>query len=479
MIPVKRCRNLGNYEDRVNQLGLEKILDKAVKRGASYADTRFQSFDNELISVENKVLESYSSRRLSGVGIRISIKGSMGYASTSDLTHENLERTLDRAVKAAKAVKGKKRTFRKTKINKTRLKSEARINPFDVSPEEKVSIVLEANKAAWTNEKIKSASTRLGLSKDFRFFLSSEGAEVNVETTLVGLAHISVAQANGVMEWVPYSESKCAGFEFVKCTDWNEFAVAISGLAVEAVTSKTPPPGTYPVVVDPDIVGVLLHEAFGHASEGDLVSTGESVLNKKIGTRLASENVTIVDEGVVEGGYYYPYDDEGTEKERTIIVQKGILKNFIHDRESALQLDAESTGNGRAQDFENMPIVRQTNYSMQPGDCKLDELVEDIDSGVYIRGKGMSGGEVEVGMGTFTFNVGPSRIIRKGELAETVRGVVISGLILETLKTIDAIGKDFEMKTSVFGGCGKMGQRASVGFGGPHMRVRKMTVGGR
>ena len=116
---------------------------------------------------------------------------------------------------------------------------------------------------------------------------------------------------------------------------------------------------------------------------------------------------------------------------------------------------------------------------MEPRDYKFEELIEDIDFGIYIRGKGATGGQVEVGMGTFTFGVGPSKIIKNGELAETVRGVVISGFILETLKTIDAVGEDLTIRTSIFGGCGKMGQTVRVGFGGPHVRVRKMTVGGR
>jgi TldD protein len=189
--------------------------------------------------------------------------------------------------------------------------------------------------------------------------------------------------------------------------------------------------------------------------------------------------VTVIDEGVTNGGYYYPFDDEGTKKRKTVVVKKGILKNFIHDRTSASKLGSEPTGNGRAMNFENSPIVRQTNYFMEPGDRDFDELIEDIDLGVYIRGKGLTGGEVEVGMGTFTFNVGPSQIIRKGELAETVRGVVISGLILETMKTIDAVGKDLRIRTNVFGGCGKNEQAVPVGFGGPHIRIRRMTVGGR
>jgi len=458
---------------------IEKILKKAVSLGASYADSRYQQYDYEIITVENKTLKSYSSRRLSGVGIKVMVNGAVGYASTSDISYESLEKTLENAIKAAKAIKNKGKSFFEAEVNNIKTRSPSKIDPFDVSPEEKVSVVLEANKAAWINDEIKSAITRLGLSKDYRLFMSSEGANVSIETVMTGVMHESVARFNGIMERVPYQESKCAGFEFIESKDWNEFTIDISKLAVEAVKSKTPPPGTYTVVVDPVVIGLLLHEAFGHASEGDLVSTGESVLYGKIGSQVASELVTIIDEGTVDNGYFCPFDDEGAKKERTVVVENGILKSFLHNKVSASQFNVKSTGNGRAQDFENLPIVRQTNYYMQPRDYKFDELLEDIEFGIYIRGKGATGGQVEVGMGTFTFGVGPSKIIRKGELTETVRGVVISGLILETLKTIDAVSKDLNIRTSIFGGCGKMGQTVRVGFGGPYIRVRKMIVGGR
>ena len=466
-------------EERIKNLELEKILDRAVDLGASYADTRYQYYDYELITVENKALKSYSSRRLNGVGIRVAIKGAVGYASTSDLSQNSLEKTLHNAIKAARSIKIEKKSFSEAKINEADVKLSIKTDPMDVSPEEKISIALDANKAAWISDKIKSAITRLGLSNDFRLFVSSEGAKVSVETTLVGLAHESVAKFNGVMERVPYSESKCAGFESIKSKDWNSFTSDISKLAIEAASSKTPPPGTYPVVVDPEVFGVLLHEAFGHASEGDLVFTGESVLQNKLGAKLASEFVTIIDEGAVEEGYFYLFDDEGTKKERTVIVENGVMKSYLHDRNSALQFGVESTGNGRAQDFENIPIVRQTNTYLQPRDYKFEELIRDIDFGIYVREKGWTGGQVDPGMGTFTFGVGPSKVIRNGELAETVRGVVISGSILETLKTVDGVGKDLKIVTNIFGACGKGAQRATVGLGGPPVRVRKMTVGGR
>ena len=474
--PQEKCVTMGESKEP----DLQRILDKAIALHASYADARYQCFDDELITVENKELKSYSSRRLSGIGIRVVIEGAVGYASTSDLSQNSLERTLRNAIRTAKSIKGQKHVFAETKINKTNVKSPAKIDPANVPPEDKVSIVLDANKAGWINKDVKNVMTMLGLVKDSRLFMSTQGACIEVETALVGLAHASVAKINGTMESVSdMGESRCAGFEFIKSRDWSSFTAGVSKLAIEAANSGAPPPGTYTVVVDPHVLGLVLHEAFGHASEGDVVSSGESVLRGKLGDKLASDRVTIIDEGTIEGGYFYPFDDEGTKKEKTVVVENGVLKNFLHSRNTAHELEAKPTGNARAQDFDNLPIVRQTNYYLQPRDAEFEEMIEDIEFGVYVRGKGAGGGEVDPGVGTFTFGVGPSKVIRKGELAETVKGVVISGSILDTLKTIDAAGKDLKVITSVFGGCGKDSQRATVGFGGPHVRVRKMTVGGR
>ncbi len=456
---------------------LEEILNRAVRLGARYADVRYQRYEYELITIENRELKSYESRSLTGVGIRVITSG-VGFASTSILTDKGMEAALRRAIKASKAMGGGIALAPIEAVEaEERLK--VKIDPLEEPPEEKVSLAMDANKAAWVSDEIRNAVTMLSISRDLRIYASTEGGRVTVETTLVGLGHESVARVEGVMERVWHGESLCSGYEFLKQRDWSSFTEELSHLALEAAASKTPPPGTYPVVVDPNVVGLLLHEAFGHASEGDIVHSGDSVLRGRVGERVASSLVTIIDEGVVEGGYYHPYDDEGVKKGRTIIVEKGILKGYLHDRTSAQRLEGEPTGNGRAQDYESSPIVRQTNYYMEPGDHTFEELLEDIELGIYVRGVGGRGGQVETGMGTFTFSVGPSKMIRKGELAETVRGVIISGLILETLKTIDAVGRDLRIRTSVFGGCGKMNQRVRVGHGGPHVRVRRMTVGGR
>jgi TldD protein len=209
------------------------------------------------------------------------------------------------------------------------------------------------------------------------------------------------------------------------------------------------------------------------------VTTKESVLDGRLGDSIADESVTVFDDGQIEGGYLVPFDDEGVPKNKTIILEKGRLKGFLVSRDIATELGLELTGNARAQSFEHKPIVRMTNVYMQPGDYSFDELIKSVKHGYYIRGRGSLGGQVNVGGGTFTFRAGPSYLIEKGELKHMVRAVTLAGKVLETLKTIEAVGKDFSVTTSVFGGCGKDGQMAKVGDGGPHVRLGKLTIGGR
>jgi TldD protein len=469
---------LNSQECQNSETMLKDLLNKASNFGVSYADIRFQRQDSEMIVVDNKTLKSYSSDRLSGIGIRVVFGGGLGYASTSDLTANSMKKTLRTAIKAAALVRGKQKLLAPVNVCESKNIAEMKIDPFEVSAEEKVSLVLDANKAAWVDNQVKNASTIYASTKETKLFMSTEGAKVQVEATLVGLGHMSVVQIEGVMENISSSESECAGFEFIQSMDWGSFSKDVSKLAIEAAGSKTAKSGTYPVVVHPEVFGVVLHEAFGHAAEGDFVAAGASVLQNKQGSQIASDQVTVADEGVIEGGYYCPFDDEGVKKMKTTVVENGFLKDYLLDRRSACQLGKESTGNGRAQDFQNLPIVRQTNLYLESGDYELDELIEDVDYGIFVMAKGLKGGEVNPGLGTFTFGVGPSRIIEKGELTEMARGVVVSGSILDTLKTIDAVGKKVKIITSAFGGCGKNSQRAWVGLGGPHVRVREMTVGG-
>jgi len=458
---------------------LDRLIDQAVILGASYASIMHHEIESSIITAENGVMKSYVNGKIAGLGIRVIVDGTLGIASSTNLDFPTLRTQVEYAVKMAQATKTQRKVINLSteKVIKTTSKSQLISDPSSVSDQEKIEIAINANKSAMLDG-VKSSITRLAWLHERRIFKSSEGSDVTSDMTMTGLSQSSIASFEGEMESFSDSKSRCAGFEYISRIDWCEFSKEVSETALRVVRARTPKAGYYHVVADPDLVGLILHEAFGHATEADLVTVKESVLDNCLGKSVASPLVTILDEGVHEGGYFFPYDDEGSAKTKQIIVDKGILMGFLHSRETAHEMNTGSTGNARTQSFSDKPIVRQTNFFMEAGEQEVEELIEEIEDGLYLCGRGARGGEVDVGLGTFTFRAGPSYMIRKGEVSDMVRGVSISGMILDTLKHLDAVGKELKVKTSIFGGCGKDGQMVRVGHGGPYVRIRGVMVGG-
>ncbi|HIE22840.1 MAG TPA: TldD/PmbA family protein, partial [Candidatus Korarchaeota archaeon] len=229
--------------------------------------------------------------------------------------------------------------------------------------------------------------------------------------------------------------------------------------------------GRFPAVIGTNIVGVLAHEALGHLCEADLTLAG-SVIMGKLGQKIASEEVTIYDDALMEEGFgYIKYDDEGVPGRKTVLIEKGVLVGLMHDRETAAKMGVEPTGNARAQDFRVPPIIRMRNTCFERGDYSFEELLDGIKFGYYLEA--FRGGQANLD-GTFTVGVQSAFEIVNGEIGEPVRNLGISGNTLETLMMVDACGKDFGLEC---GRCGK-GQSAFISSGGPHLRVKEITIGG-
>ncbi len=464
----------------ISGIDLAEIIRFGEELGAEFVDVRFHEKTYESIVYDNGVVREYSINRLKGIGVRVIINGYMGYASTNRLDKESLKETIVNAIKIAKAfrISGFRTELYHRPSYRDKIISHYAIDPAEIDPSEKIGLLREMYSIGKSVKGVASIIARYGFELDHRIYASSNGDYIDITTRLIGVGAFIISSIEGRSERLWDSRSRVAGWEFLKSLDMNRFMDENARLAVEAAKAPVIKPGKYTAILDNEIIGLMLHEAFGHATEGDIVEAGDSILEGRIGERVASEYVTIVDDGRVNGGYYVPYDDEGTPKKKVRTVEKGVLKTFLHSLSTASRLGGEPTGNARIMDYSHPLLVRQTNTYMEPGDWSVEELLRDTRRGVYVRGKGAMGGQVDTSMGTFTFTAGPSYLIENGEPKKLVRGVMLSGSILETLKSIDAIGKDLVVRTSVFGGCGKDGQLVRVGDGGPHVRVRELVIGG-
>jgi len=230
-----------------------------------------------------------------------------------------------------------------------------------------------------------------------------------------------------------------------------------------------------PVVFHPSITGLLIHEALGHNAEADHVWSGESILKGRLNKEVASPLVTILDDSLAGDSYgSYEYDSEGTAGGKRFIIEKGVLKSFLHSLETASRFGVAPNGCARAEDYSSPPIVRMSNTYMLPGKSSMEELLAGIDRGVYLRDGHW--GYVLIEKGQFTCHASGARMIEHGTLGEPLRDVTVSGLMLETLKEIEAVGSDFLLQMP--GKCGKSGQGIPTDAGGPHIRIRKLVVGG-
>ena len=458
----------------------EFISKLSCELGVDFIDVRVQKRYYELIVFDNGVVRDLIMTTSLGVGVRVVVDGSTGYSSTNTVTRESIREAVIRAYKVAKASKSlslRTELYKRPTI-KAKISSQYSVEPENIDYAEKIQLLRDMYSVARSTQGISSVILRFSYEHDYRVYITSIGDYVEVGSRMIGVSSTLTAHVEGVYETFYDQESAVAGWEFIKSINWDEWVFERSKLVVETAKSHHVKPGKYDIILDNDMVGLLLHEAFGHATEGDLVMSGGSVLYGRIGERVASELVTVVDNGVIEGGAFVPYDDEGTPKRKVYTVRNGVLTGYLHSLSTAVALSSEPTGNARVMSFEYPLLVRQTNTYMEPRDWSVEELIRDTKRGLYVKGRGARGGEVNTLTGAFTFTSGPSYIIENGELVKLVKGVMLSGLILETLKNVDVVAKDLVVRTSVFGGCGKSGQIVRVGDGGPHVRVRGFIIGG-
>ncbi len=446
----------------------EKVLHKTTPN-VDYIDIRCGIGENTSILMKDGNVDEINTGMSLGTRIRVLNNGAWGFAYTTDLS--KLNEITETAIKLSNSLKGDVKLC-ESEIVKDNIAVDVKIPFKDISIDEKNDLLKDASDAA-TIDKVNSTTASYSDSEVNEVFMNSEGSEIQVKTSRVRMALNASATDGEIIQFGHGSLGGVKGFEAIAEHDMEEFGRNIAEKAVRLLDAEPAPSGQFPVIADPELTGVLIHEALGHAVEGDLILQNDSILKGKLGEQIASEIVNIFDDASLKEGFgYYPYDVEGIKTKPNQLVKDGKLVSLLNSRETASQLGMTSSGNARSIISEK-PIVRMSNTYLQPGDNSFEELLEDIPNGIYL--KGSRGGQVDTGKGIFQFNAAEGYLIENGELTTPVRDVSLSGNILETLKNIDAIGNDFKLSV---GFCGKDGQTAPVGDGGPHTRILNALVGG-
>jgi TldD protein len=283
-----------------------------------------------------------------------------------------------------------------------------------------------------------------------------------------------VAAGDGVIQMGQEAPGALAGPDFYAGSDPSSFAITAARRALTMLSARPSPTGRMAVVMNSGTGGVLLHEACGHGLEADHVHKGASVYGGKVGQAVASALVSASDNPTIPGLWgSYEHDDEGTPSQHTLLIENGVLKEFLFARHEAMKDGRQSTGNGRRQSFRHAPVPRMSNTYIEPGDTDPADIVASTPRGLYA--KKMGGGQVDPVTGDYVFAVSEGYLIEGGKIGPPVRGATLIGNGPRTLELIDAVGNDLSFEE---GTCGKDGQGVPVTTGGPTFRIAELTVGG-
>ena len=352
------------------------------------------------------------------------------------------------------------------------------INPLNTLTEaEKIDLLRQIDrKARAKDSRIKQVIVRLVSRYDTVFMLTSSGVLAADVRPLVRLSIQVLAEQDGCSEKASSGGGGRGGFELFTQDLIDEYIDKAVNQAVLNLSAVPAPAGSMPVVLGPGWPAVLLHEAVGHGLEADFCRKGSSAFSDKIGEQVASKLCTIVDDATVPGRRgSLTVDDEGTPGQNTVLIENGILKNYMCDTHNAKLLGVNSTGNGRRESYAHAPIPRMTNTYMLPGKSDPAEIIASVKDGLYAAD--FAGGQVDITSGKFVFNANEAYLIKDGKITQPVKGAALVGNGPEILHQVSMVGNDLALDAGV-GVCGKDGQSVAVGVGQPTLKLDAITVGG-
>lgn len=453
----------------------QKVLAEALKTGADLAEIYVEDTKTLRISLDDTRIEEAKRGEDRGVGVRVFFGNLVTYAYTDSLTEASI---LDAARAAASAGKSS------VKIQVIDLTE--RKNPLDfyvkkdfsmMSIQDKANLLLAIDEAARSESQLIVQVSGSYAEKQRKVWIfNSDGVYAHDERNFTEFVINTVAQRDGLLQYGRERIGAHAGLEVIDQYDPINKAKEAAQGAVRLLDAKPAPAGEFTVVMPNGWGGVLFHEACGHQMEADFVVKGGSAYSNKVGEQVAAPIITAIDDGTIPGQRgSLRFDDEGTPSQKTILIEKGILKEYMWDLTEARRAGREaSTGNGRRETYRHMPMPRMTNTYIDAGEHDPQEIIESTKKGVYVAA--MGGGQANIAKGDFVFQASEAYMIEDGKLTTPLRGATIAGNGPEVLMSIDMLGNDLELDHGA-GHCGK-GQWAKVSLGQPTLRIPKVTVGG-
>ena len=382
-----------------------------------FYDIRILRGSRTRIVLDNGKLEEIAQAPFQGAAVRALFGGAWGFVTTDNVA--DLGEEIDLAKRIARKIDRREDLALAEAPPGRSVVVPVKKDPKNLSLEEKVALLREIEDAA----KVKGVSSTQAVYSEMDFtthYESSEGLDLESKTTRMGFVISAVAHRNGLYQTDGEGRSGVGGLELFDREDPIALARGVGETAVALLDADAPKGGTYPVILDQELAGVFVHEAVGHATEGDIILEGDSCLEGMLGQRIGSELVTVKDDPSLMQNGYYPFDDEGSLAQETVLVEKGILKSYLNSRETAARLGGVPR-NARAEGLDR-PVVRMSNTYIANGDWKLEEILEEMGDGVYLAGS--RGGQVSTGEGVFQFNAKRGYLVEKGEKTQAFAGCV-------------------------------------------------------
>jgi TldD protein len=467
------------FADRcgLSQSRLESLVGLAAGPQIDHADVFLEHTVAEELLLEDGVVKKAARTLSQGAGVRAQADVRTGYAHTDDLEVERIEQ----AARQARTIAADSPRSAVVSVERSSARHDLYAlpeAPLDTELARKVELLYRVDALArGVDAKVCQVIASLWSEEQVVLLASAGGGRAGDVRPLTRLNVTVVVGANGRREVGVFGGGGRVGFDFfLESERWAFYAREAARQALVKLSAVPAPAGTMTVVLGPGWPGILLHEAIGHGLEGDFNRKGVSAFSGRLGQIVASELVTVVDDGTLANRRgSLNVDDEGIPTGRTVLIERGILAGYMQDRLNARLLGMPLTGNGRRESFQHPPMPRMTNTFMLAGQDDPDEIVRSVPRGLYAVSFG--GGQVDITSGKFVFSASEAYLIEDGRITAPVKGATLIGSGPDVLTRVTRVGHDLTLDEGI-GTCGKDGQSVPVGVGLPTVRVDGITVGG-